>query len=70
MGVPVAVDKIRGALSTDDAVSDCIRLFLVAIANLADATLELHTGLLLDNMSGLMCRRVEARRRFEGDVIA
>lgn len=60
----VLVEQRLGGLAADDAIGDRIRVLLEAIALLADAALELHAALLLDDVRCLVpavCRSGDVR---------
>jgi hypothetical protein len=64
------IEQRLGAPTCDDAVGDGISVALIDIAGLADATLEVNTRALLDDVCGLVCRGVKTRRACERDVVA
>jgi hypothetical protein len=55
------IEQRLGRLAGDDPIRYRVGVSLVGVARLANASLELHTTLLLNDVSGLVRRRVEVR---------
>jgi len=66
----VPIEQRLGRLALHDEVRNRVGVLLVAIADLADAALELDAAALLDDVGSLVCRGVEVGRPGERDVIA
>ncbi|XXR37424.1 hypothetical protein WME90_42000 [Sorangium sp. So ce375] len=67
---PLLVQQGLGRLPADDGIGHLVGLPLVAIADLADAAVELDTRLLLHDVRRLVRGEPQVRRPTEGDAIA
>lgn len=66
----VLIKQRLRALTAHDAVRHLVRMPLVRIADLTDATLELHAASLLDHVRRFVGHGVQVRALTEHDVIA
>jgi hypothetical protein len=57
------VEERRCGLSSDDSISDCVRVALVDAARMIDAALELHVAALLHDVGSFVGRGVKALQR-------
>ena len=62
--------EVRGGAPLDNAIGDFVGVTLVGVASIADATRELDARALLDDVCGLVGRKVEIRLTGKGDVVA
>jgi hypothetical protein len=63
------VEERHRRSTRDDGIGDRVRMALIGVARLIDTALELHSAALLDDVRGLVRRRVQIRRRSERDGI-
>ena len=55
----IGIEQCLGALAPHDGIGHGVRVSLVGIAHLSDATLELHARALLDHVRGLVSHGVQ-----------